>query len=97
MDEVLDCPMAGHNDANADTVREYLTALLRTLWTEEEGFSAKRPFGNSSWQYDVYIPLVKAGLISGKLDEDGYVEECDDKAADKLILAAIERLGAPVA
>jgi len=54
------------------TVRQYLHQLLRTLWDEQEGFSGKRPFGNSSWDHDLYGPLAKAGFIDmGPLDEYG--------------------------
>lgn len=38
------------NDAGAKTIGEYLKKLLLTLWDEEDGFSGKRPFGNSSWK-----------------------------------------------
>lgn len=55
------------------TVRDYLRVLLTTLWSEQEEFSGKRPFGNSGWEYDLYAPLIKAGHIEGSLDEDGYV------------------------
>lgn len=91
MDIILDLPMAP-NDANAKTIRGYLKALLRTLIEEQEGFSGKRPFGDSGWTSDLEIPLVKAGLISGKLDENGWLEESDSHAATALILKAIESL-----
>lgn len=80
------------NDAKAKTIREYLKALLIALWEKDEGFSGKRPFGNSGWKYDVYPALIKAGLVTGKLDNEGYIESCDDEAADKLILKAIKSL-----
>lgn len=92
--QVLDLALP-ENDSGASTVRGYLVALLAELWREEEGFSGKRPFGNSSWQYDIYVPMVTAGMISGRLDEHGYAEELDDRAADALILAAIKALGEP--
>ena len=79
----------------ATTVRGYLLALLAKLWTEADDFSGKRPFGSSDWQCDVYVPLIKAGLIPGSLDEDGYIEQIDYKVADALMLAAIAELGAP--
>lgn len=41
------------NDAGADTVKEYLVELLSTLWNEGEGFSGKRPFGTSGWEYEL--------------------------------------------
>jgi len=83
------------NDSGATTVRGYLVALLDQPWREDECFSGKRPFGNSSWQYDLYGPMVKAGIITGQLDEDGYIEQADIRRADELILAAIASLGQP--
>lgn len=82
------------NDSGASTVRGYLTALLTALWREQEGFSGKRPFGNSGWDYDVYGPMVKAGFVRGKLDADGYIDSLDEAAAERLILAAIAVMGA---
>lgn len=89
---ILDLPMQ-KNDANAKTVRDYLKALLKKLWVEEERFGGKRPFGNSGWQtHDLGRTFIKARLIDGTLDEDGYVETCDDKALQRAVLAAIEVL-----
>jgi len=85
----------GPNDADASTVRDYLKALLSTLWTEDEGFSGKRPFGNSGWKYEVYGALVKAGLVKGSLDDEGYVNSCDNSAADAMIQNAISDLFKP--
>lgn len=62
---VLDCPM-GPNDANAETVRDYLKALLLKVWVQGEGFSGKRPFGNSGWEYDVTDALVEAGIAESE-------------------------------
>jgi len=45
------------------TVREYLHKLLETLWAEGEGFSSKRPFGNSGWELDLFNPLWTAGIL----------------------------------
>lgn len=81
--DVLAVPMQD-NDAGADTVRDYLLALLRQLWTEEEWFSGKRPFGNSGWQDEVYNALAVAGLI----------EPEDYSAGDRLVMSAIDALGA---
>ena len=53
----LDLPMH-KNDANAKNIREYFYILLSKLWAEAEGFSGKRPFGNGSWQYDVYVDTI---------------------------------------
>ncbi len=88
---ILDIPME-ENDANASTIREYLKALLSHLWAEGEGFSGKRPFGNSGWEYDLYSALIKAEAVKGKLDEYGHVDRVDEKKANKLIFQAIEEL-----
>lgn len=88
---ILDLPME-MNDAGATTIRAYLQALLTKLIQDEECFSGKRPFGNSGWMHDLYKPIVKAGLVEGKLDEDGNVDDCDDAAVEDLIFQAIESL-----
>lgn len=83
----------GENDPGAKTVRDYLKMLLTQLWEKEEGFSGKRPFGNSGWQHEVYFALIKAGAINGKIDEEHvYALEYDRKAADKIIMEAIKTL-----
>lgn len=62
------------SDAGDDiTVRDYLRTLLTTLWSEGEGFSGKRPFGNSGWEHDIYKPLIAGGFIPGELDDEGYI------------------------
>lgn len=71
------------------TIREYFIALLETMWREGEGFSGKRPFGNSGWQYEIYAALIKGGYIKGTLDADGYVEKLDEKKADKFVIEQI--------
>lgn len=102
--QLLHLPL-GNNEAQAATVGEYLGLLLSTLWLQAEGFSGKRPFGNSDWQYPVYIAMVKGGLATGTVYEDNNCncradcphsyEELDDWdqesiiAADELILQAI--------
>lgn len=47
------------------TIRSYLELLLITLFKEGESFSGKRPFGDSCWEYELYDPLAKAGLVRG--------------------------------
>lgn len=84
----------GENNSGAATVRGYLIALLRRLWIEEDGFSGKRPFGSSGWPHNIYVPMVKAGIVPGTLDEDGYLNNpFDYETADRLILSAIDELG----
>ncbi len=89
--EVLHLPMK-KNDSGQDSIRGYLRELLLEVWTKEESFSGKRPFGNSGWKLDVYSALVEGGAIGGKLDEDGWVEEVDSDEADEIIGEAIKVL-----
>lgn len=86
--QILHLPM-GENDADAATIGEFLGTLLSTLWIEADGFSGKRPLGNSDWQYQVYAALIEAGYVEGEIDEYGYIEDIDDDAAEELILKAI--------
>lgn len=93
MSDVLNTPMDG-NDADASTIKEYLIQLLLAVWRDKEGFSGKRPFGNSNWDFDLYAALIKAGLIEGSFDETGfYIEDVDTQAGDALIKDAIRSLG----
>lgn len=87
--EVLLLPVDG-NDAGAITIGGYLQARLRGLWREKEGFSGKRPFGNSGWAHDLYVPIIAAGAATGSLDSDGYV--VDRGNADQVIFDAINAL-----
>lgn len=89
--EVLALPM-DENDSGATTIKGYLVALLTRLWDKEEGFSGKRPFGNSGWSYDLYKPLLVAGAVNGKLDTEGFIEDVDCDAANQLIFEAIAAL-----
>ena len=77
------------------TVRDYLRTLLETLWNQGEGFSGKRPFGNSGWKGDILPALIKANIVNGKLDEDGYIDHCDDKAANNVIAECIRVMCVP--
>lgn len=90
--QVLALPMQ-ENDADAATIRDYLIALLATLWEEKDGFTGKRPFGNSGWGGELIAALIQAGAIEGELDEYGYIENYDRDAAEELIADAIQALG----
>jgi hypothetical protein len=70
------------SDAGANlTVRDYLAKLLDAVWVEGEGFSGKRPFGNSGWEMDLYTPLVDDGFIAGKIDREYGTYDIDDYVA----------------
>lgn len=67
------------DDLGEITFREYFHKLLQTLWYEDEGFSSKRPFGNSGWSWDLVRGLVANGLVAGGVGDsyDGIVEATD--------------------
>lgn len=77
------------SDSGAKSTREYMEALLSKLWSEGEGFSGKRPFGNSGWYLDLFKQFIIAGLIDGEVDEDGYFDYNEDQAYD-LVFAVID-------
>lgn len=84
-----------HQDVGILTYREFFRACMLRLWVEGEGFSGKRPFGNSGWENDLYIGLAAAGYIDGKLveEDEDYVEwDYDQEAGDALIEQMIEAL-----
>ena len=72
--EILLTPMTD-NDAGAKTIGQYLIRLSQQVISEVEGFSGKRPFGNSGWQLDLVHALVLNKFIDGELDDDGYVTD----------------------
>ena len=76
---ILKLPME-ESDSGATTVGGYLQKLLVTLWIEQEGFSGKRPFGNSGWDYDLMKALADGGFIKGEIDEDGYFYCSDNES-----------------
>lgn len=87
--EILSLPMQ-ENDAEAATVGDYLQELLLGVLHEQEGFDGKRPFGNSGWfESDLAPPLIKAGVIQGKLDEDGWLVDCNSAELASVLRAAV--------
>ncbi|WP_043654555.1 hypothetical protein [Nocardia thailandica] len=90
--EILELPLEPGNDSGADTIRGYLIALLAEVWKYTEGFSGKRPFGNSDWVWDLYAALGRGGAVPITFDEHGYVDKVDTRECDRLIAAAIREL-----
>ena len=89
-DTILETPIT--TVRNVHTIREFLEQLLTTVWIEEEGFSGKRPFGNSGWKQDVAVALIKAKVIDGELDEDGYIEDYDRQEFETLMRDLIKHI-----
>ena len=79
-------------DLGPITVRDYFKELLLKLWSQGEGFSGKRPFGNSGWDLDLARGLIKSKAVKGKLDEDGFVEDVNDKQLTKVTVNLIQHI-----
>ena len=90
--DILDLKIESSDFDKDFTIGDYFKNLLLTLWNEGENFSGKRPFGNSSWEYDIYKPLIKARIIEGKLDEYGGVDDVDIYRADEVIFELIDAI-----
>lgn len=74
------------------TIKDFFKELLKTLFKEQEMFDSKRPFGNSDWDSDLIVCLIKNNIIYGKLDEDGFIEDYDWKECYKIIEILIKSL-----
>jgi hypothetical protein len=84
-EEILDLPVRRHDLGATLSMRQFFERLFIKLWDEAENFSGKRPYGNSDWKWDVYVTLIQNGVIEGKLDENGYVEEIDEEKASQFV------------
>lgn len=71
------------------TVSQYFQAIIEALWEEGESFSGKRPLGNSGWTADIIAGLIKEGLVKGKLNEDGYIDDVDWTEAEDYVLKTV--------
>jgi len=86
---VLDLKFKSEDLGKKVTIRQFFFELMKIFWYDPEGFSGKRPFGNSGWDSDLIICLVKNKLIKGKLDEDGYLEDYSNKECDQFVMSKI--------
>ena len=88
--EVLDLHVYNSHGDDRRTVREFFISLLHDLWVLKEQFNGKRPGRNDSdWDCNIYIPMIKAGIVDGKY-EDYMIHKLDQKTADEIVLKAIE-------
>lgn len=63
-----------------ENTNSYLERLLQELLRDPEGFSGKRPFGNSGWIHELYECMAKDGMIEVTYDEYGHVDEVPSHA-----------------
>jgi hypothetical protein len=85
--QILALPLA----YSEETIKDYLIDLLLALWRQGEGFSGKRPLGNSGWEYDLYYPLIKADIIDGEIEDD-FIVRVDVVSGNLAIEEAIKQL-----
>lgn len=80
-------------DLNKDlSIKGYLKELLLALITEQEGFSGKRPFGNSGWTHDLEMSLVFNEIIDGEIDDNDFLKRSDSKDFIRKMIGAIKDL-----
>lgn len=72
------------------SVRDFFKQLMITLFVEGEGFSGKRPFGNSGWTHDLEKTAVENKFVQGVIGSDGYVENIHSEEFDDLIFNTIK-------
>lgn len=65
------------------TVKEYFKAQLKALWTEQDGFSGKRPLGDSDWGSVFMDIFLYHKLIDGPEDYDAH---------DRIVAKCLEAL-----
>ena len=93
-----DIKIISYNIKEGTTLREYMQLLLTTLFEEGEGFSGKRPLGNSGWDYEVGKSIALAGFIDCDIDNFGSEDplewdvDYDNDEAQKLIFSYINQL-----
>lgn len=79
LDTPLDIETYGHEYGG--TVRGFFKACVLKLWHEEDGFSGKRPFGDSSWAFDITYAVAEHLGYKSKDGQDlreYFPEEADD-------------------
>lgn len=71
------------------TLKEYFHQVLKAAWIE--GYArGLNVLGTGSFRSPVYGALIQHGFIQGKLDDDGFIVEFDEEAADKFVRKVID-------
>lgn len=82
IDNVLDELVQVNDFGPYMTVRKYFAKIALAVVEDGEGFSGKRPFGNSGWlQSDVCYPIAERHYPESEVDE--RVDEIE-----RLVIAA---------
>lgn len=91
LQEIADLEFTSIEFDSEFSVRQWLRELLCRVWIEKDNFSGKKAFGNSDWEYDLYIALAENNIINGSVNEDNdwEIEQDQIEKADKIILDII--------
>lgn len=90
--EILELKFESTDLGKEISIKDFFKELLTTLFIEGEGFSGKRPFGNSGWDWDLKICLAKNEVIKGEYDSKYDDWDFDSQEADKKIFELIKEL-----
>ena len=55
-----------HNDRQSNAVVSFFLKAMIELWNQGEGFTGKRPLGNSGWKEDLIADACEDWKVSGK-------------------------------
>jgi hypothetical protein len=73
------CDDYSFNQNGGKTWADWVHGVLSTLEREVDGFSGKRPFGDSGWHTSLCIGLLTVrpdiAISDPTFDEDGYIQE----------------------
>lgn len=77
MNELLNLTFYSEDAGKDITIKEYIKRFAIQLFIKGICFNSKRPFGNSGWEEEIPIALIKNNVLNGRLeyDEDGYISD----------------------
>ena len=73
------------------TLRVWLRDVLLTFWEQGEGFSPKRPFGDSSWYSSIADALESAGFDDPDATVSAAISELFAEATGNLPATADDK------
>ena len=100
IEDLLDLSMDS-NEANAFTIREYLSNVLLALWFEGDDFCPDSPFGDCEWKNEIYSCLCEHRIIDGvdTSDDSDYknyeFHTTQEMRAHSIIGLCISEMGTP--
>lgn len=87
--DILDLKFESADLRRKVTIRYFFYEILKKLWAEQQNFNSKRLFGNSDWDGDLIVCLIKNEIIKGEVDEDGYIVHYDEEELNNVVINSI--------